>query len=260
TFINNFAFPDLVTDFLGGGGEVVFDNSITTGVNQYEGTRMKAGIMHMSGLNNPEDSFGKIYVDARHYQKVHKQIVWANRLSYGHYFGNSPKPFLIGGADNWINAREEDGDPVIVNSAADLFYLQYVTNLRGFLYNARSGSKFLLHNSELRIPIIQYLTRQPIGSGFFRNLQLTAFSDIGTAYTGSNPFSRNNSYNRQVIGEENSPFRAVVFNYRNPFLFGYGFGARTTLLGMYGKLDVAWGEEDNRKTGPRFYITLGYDF
>ena len=41
---------------------------------------------------------------------------------------------------------------------------------------------------------------------------------------------------------------------------GYGFGARTTLLGVYGKLDVAWNEQDYNQGGPVFYFTMGYDF
>ena len=77
--------------------------------------------------------------------------------------------------------------------------------------------------------------------------------------------SRRNSFNTQVLGgrigdAQVNPFQAVVVNYRNPFLFGYGAGARTTLLGMYGKVDVAWGEENFKRTGPRVYVSLGYDF
>jgi hypothetical protein len=37
-------------------------------------------------------------------------------------------------------------------------------------------------------------------------------------------------------------------------------GARTTLLGFYGKADVAWGQENFVTRGPKFYFTLGYDF
>ncbi|MFD2514734.1 hypothetical protein ACFSRY_12730 [Pontibacter locisalis] len=268
TFINNFATPDSIINFGGGNVELVYDNSVATGVNMIEGTRMKAGILSLKGFGESAVNFSKFYVDLRHYQKIHRQITLATRLSYGSFFGNSPKKFLIGGMDNWLLADEDDENEqndILVETPADIFYLEYVTPLRGFNFNTRNGNRYLLANVELRVPIVQYLYNGPIPSGFFRNLQLTAFADAGSAYNGSNPFTGNNSINTRIVGgstspTERNPFEITVINYRNPFLVGYGFGARTTLLGVYGKLDVAWGEEDYESKGPKFYITLGYDF
>jgi hypothetical protein len=268
TFVNSFATPDSVTNFGGANIELVYDNSVSTGVNMREGTRMKAGILSLSGFDESAVNFSKFYVDLRHYQKIHRQIILATRIGYGSFFGNSPKKFLIGGMDNWLLADEgssTDQNNILIQSPADLFYLEYATPLRGFSFNTRNGTKYLLANAELRVPIVQYLFSGPIPSGFFRNLQLTAFGDAGSAYNGSNPFTGNNSINTRVIGgrksaTETDPFEVTVINYRNPFLLGYGVGARTTLLGVYGKLDVAWGEEDYNRKGPKYYITLGYDF
>ncbi|PSR57292.1 hypothetical protein AHMF7605_13105 [Adhaeribacter arboris] len=267
---NVLAEADSVMNFAGGGAEVVFDNSVTMGVNMYEGTRMKAGFMALRGLDNKLEGFNKFYLDLRHYQKVHRQIIFANRLTYGHYFGASPNRFILGGMDNWLFSSYDDNGPSIYNGTpprpAELFFLQFATNMRGFKYNARNGTSALLLNSELRIPIIQYLFKDsPIASGFFRNLQFTGFTDIGSAYTGVSPFNRKNSYNTQVLGGNQgefntNPFQATVVNYRNPFLFGYGAGVRTTLLGVYGKADIAWGKENFKDTGPIIYLTLGYDF
>ncbi|MBF9253540.1 hypothetical protein I2I11_09570 [Pontibacter sp. 172403-2] len=268
TFINSFATPDSVTNFGGGNVEFVFDNTITTGGNMMQGTRMKAGLLSLKSFGSSAGDFSKFYIDLRHYQKLHRQIVLATRLSYGSFFGNSPKRFLIGGMDNWLIANDADAtdeNNINVVSPADLFYLEYVTPLRGFNFNTRNGSKYLLANAELRVPIVQYIYNGPVPSGFFRNLQLTAFADAGSAYNGSNPFTGRNSINTRIIGgrtspTEKDPFEITVVNYRNPFLLGYGVGARTTLLGVYGKLDVAWGQEDSEQKGPKFYITLGYDF
>jgi hypothetical protein len=268
TYVNSFITPDSVANFGGGNVELVFDNSVVRGVNMLEGTRMKAGLLTLKSIGDAAGNFNKFYLDVRHYQKVHRQIILASRIGYGAFFGNAPKNFLIGGMDNWLFASEDaPGDPnaITVRSPADLFYLDYVTPLRGFNFNARRGSKYLLANVELRIPIVQYLYDAPIPSGFFRNLQFTAFADAGSAYDGTNPFTGNNSINTRVIGgridQTNvSPFEITVINYRNPFLLGYGVGARTTLFGVYGKLDMAWSEEDDARRGPKFYITLGYDF
>jgi len=250
---------DLNTNYVGYSGEIVFDNTIATGVNMILGTRLKASMLNLTNLSDKGLNFGKLIIDLRHYQKIHRSIVWANRASYGQFFGNRGQVFRLGGMDDWLNAGYQDGRSTPF-APDQTFNQQFVTNLRGFDYGARNGPRYVLFNSELRIPIVQYFSRQPIYSGFFRNLQLTGFADAGTAYSGNNPFNENNSYNTQVAGGFGNLFSATVVNFRNPFLVGYGVGARTTLLGFYGKADVAWGQEDYVTHGPKFYFSLGYDF
>ncbi len=261
TSIENFSVPDQVMDLAGIGGEVVFDNSVVTGMNMREGTRMKVGINRMYAIGDKENGFGKFYADLRHYQKIHKEFIWANRVSYGHSFGPAPKKYLLGGVDNWLMSSA-DATPLETNNnesiTADFFYLDFAMPLRGFNYNARNGHRYVLWNSELRLPLFQYLFDGPINSGFFRNMQLVSFFDAGTAYDSGNPFSEDNSVNTQPVPQP--PFEIIVRNFRNPFMYGYGFGARTTLLGVYGRFDMAWGEKDVVRTGPKYYFSMGYDF
>ncbi|WP_051718453.1 PD40 domain-containing protein [Hymenobacter sp. IS2118] len=252
---------DESSSYLGYSGELVFDNSIATGVNMVSGTRLKASIQQQNNLDNKSLNFGKFVIDLRHYQKISRSIVWANRASYGQFFGRREQLFRLGGMDNWLNADYQDARFPMNYSAPDqVFNQEFVTNLRGFDYSARSGPRYVLFNSELRIPIIQYFARKPIYSGFFRNLQLTGFVDAGTAYSGTNPFGTDNSSNTEVTGGNGNFFSATVINFRNPFLVGYGVGARSTLLGFYGKADVAWGQENYVTKDPKLYLTLGYDF
>lgn len=255
---------DLNRNYLGATGELVYDNALSMGTNMVQGTRMKVGVMKLNSITDSGQDFGKIYVDLRHYQKIHRQIVWANRASYGQFFGDTRQQFRLGGMDNWLN-NDYEGQRLLLPDTFDptqMFYQEFVTNLRGFNYSKRVGSKYVLFNSELRVPIIQYFTNKPIESGFFRNLQLTAFADAGSAYTGPNPFNENNSINTRddIVPPGNAFEGTTVTNFRNPLLVGYGLGARTTLLGFYGKVDVAWGQEDYEQSGPKFYLTLGYDF
>lgn len=274
TLINSFdTKDDLVQNYLGAQGELVFDNAIVTGVNMLRGTRMKVSFLQLNSFEDNGKNFGKITIDLRHYQKVSRSIIWANRASYGQFLGPNPQYFRIGGMDDWLNAdytndpnqpygRLNYSNPANQSlDASQTFYQQFVTNLRGFDYSARTGPRYVLFNSELRIPIVQYFAHRPIYSGFFRNLQLTGFADAGTAYSGINPFSEKNSISTQLPVKPGNPFRgSTVTNFRNPFLIGYGVGARTTLLGFYGKLDVAWGQEDYVTSGPKLYFSLGYDF
>ncbi|MBC3541722.1 hypothetical protein ACFSC6_10285 [Rufibacter sediminis] len=253
--MENFAEPDQVTDLAGIGGEIVYDNSVVTGMNMREGTRMKVGISRMYGIKNKPAGFGNFYVDIRHYQKIHKEFVWANRLSYEQSFGPAPKRHKLGGVDNWINADDDDS---LAMGPVDYLFMNFATPMRGFNYGARNGTRYVLWNSELRLPVFQYLFEGPINSGFFRNLQLVGFFDAGTAYDSGNPFSDDNSVNTQPVPRP--PFQVIVRNFRNPFMYGYGFGARTTLLGVYGRFDMAWGERNLKREGPKFYFSMGYDF
>ncbi|WP_201986200.1 PD40 domain-containing protein [Hymenobacter rubidus] len=251
---------DVSSSYVGYNGELVFDNSINTGVNMVSGTRLKASLLSLKNVNDGGLSFSKFVIDLRHYQKISRSIVWANRASYGQFLGRRDQYFRIGGMDDWLNAGYQNGGRSTPFAPDQTFYQDFVTNLRGFDYSARTGPRYVLFNSELRIPIVQYFAHRPIYSGFFRNLQLTGFVDTGTAYSGTNPFGTDNSSNTEIKPSLGSYFSATVINFRNPFLIGYGTGIRTTLLGFYGKMDVAWGQEDYVTHGPKFYFTLGYDF
>jgi hypothetical protein len=218
------------------------------------------------GLSDSNRNFGNLMIDARHYQPLHRSLVFATRFSYGQFIGPAKKNYFLGGMDNWIfNQRNEEGDdnPLAVRNngtqdMTDLLFSKFVTNLRGFDLNKWYGANYMLFNAELRFPVLKYFYRRTITSNFFRNLQLVGFTDVGSSWTGLSPFNRENALNTEVI--ESGGFRAEVSNFKMPFLVGYGFGARTMLLGYYTKLDVAWGVEDGERTRPRYYLTLGYDF
>jgi hypothetical protein len=252
---------DNSVNYLGFNAELVFDNSRAMGVNMLLGTRLKMGILQEYQFNNKAGNFGKFYLDLRHYQKVHRQLVWANRASFGTFFGANPQTFRLGGMDNWVFQKYNNDQQLltITPDPTSMFYQQFVTNLRGFDLSKRTGKSYVLFNSELRFPIVQYFSNRPIYSGFFRNLQFVGFVDAGTAYSGGNPFSESNS-NNTVPFKNNTFFSGTVINFRNPLLVGYGVGVRTTMLGFYTKFDLAWGEENYVRTGPKPYLTLGHDF
>ncbi len=45
-----------------------------------------------------------------------------------------------------------------------------------------------------------------------------------------------------------------------PFAGGYGFGARSTLLGYFLRFDVAWQMDGFFKGKPKTYLAMGLDF
>jgi hypothetical protein len=45
-----------------------------------------------------------------------------------------------------------------------------------------------------------------------------------------------------------------------PFLGGYGFGARSTLLGYFLKFDIGWPMSGFFNSKPILYFSMGFDF
>lgn len=260
--------PDPLTNFYAGfKSELVYDNSIPTGMNVQEGTRAKITFTHYQGLNNSENSFSQIAADVRHYQKIYKTIIFAVRGFGGSFYGKSPKQYLLGGMDNWIFNDSKYGgvtatgerNPLGIDSLNEnILFAEFATNLRGFDYATLFGNNVLLLNAELRIPIVQVLSNAPITSTFLRHLQFIGFYDIGTSWSGKSPFSEEGSVNYDEI--QNGQFVVKVKNYLNPWLYSYGVGMRSTMLGYYVKVDVAWPVKNYEVGNPAWFITLGFDF
>jgi hypothetical protein len=270
--------------YWGTSGSLVFDNSIQTGLNQLSGSRfhLKAGYQWSPGFK--ERNFGEISADLRSYFPIHREITFAVRASAGSFFGNSPKKYMIGGVDNWMfrdyHISRQNDDPLLgyrddvvsLNSdetQSEWLFNRFCTNLRGYRLNAAYGNSFFLFNAELRIPLIRYIYKGPINSNFWRNFQFLVFGDMGSAWTGTGPWSRNNSLNTRTINEGNFSIR--VKSYENPYLASYGFGIRTIVLGYFSRLDIVWPtqRDDDRITGvnaidkrnsSRIMLSIGHDF
>jgi hypothetical protein len=130
--------------------------------------------------------------------------------------------------------------------------------MRGFKQNVRNGNTFALINSEIRWPIIRYLANRPISSKILNNFQIVGFADIGTAWTGWDPYSGENSYDKDEI--KNGPVTVTVQSNREPIIAGYGFGLRSVVFGYFIRLDWAWGVENFITQPMMFYLSLSLDF
>src|SRR5690606_9239474 len=154
-----------VSDFYAGiKSEIVYDNSVSTGLNLIEGSRGKIMFQHYQGLEDPSMSFSQASIDLRHYQKLYKEIVFAVRGFAGTFFGQSPKVYLLGGMDNWLFYKSRTGgqtsngvpNPLGYHSAnPDILFAEFATSLRGFDYATLFGNSAILANAELRVPLIR---------------------------------------------------------------------------------------------------------
>lgn len=264
--------PDIYENWLYAKTEYVFDNTLDVALNILNGTRYKvyaeAHKAFQGNISDREVSFkfkdtgwmGIVGADVRHYTRVHKQIVWANRAASAMSFGTRKMLYYLGGVENWMifdpNKQFDINTPVDMD--AGYAFKGLATNMRGFKQNIRNGTSYLVLNSELRIPVISYLSPAPIRSELLRNFQLVAFTDIGTAWEGISPFDEDNQYSVVTIGTP--PVEAVVKYFRNPVVAGYGMGVRTKLLGYFTRLDVAWGLDSGARTPAQWYFSMGLDF
>lgn len=246
-------------EYWGGGKlEFVLDNTRKRGLNLYYGTRMKIFAEYFKQLNKKETDITILGFDIRNYTKIHRDFIWANRLSASTSFGNKKLIYYMGGVDNWFNPQFNSNTPI--STKANYAYQTLATPMRGFDQNIRNGNSFALYNTELRLPFFRYLLNKPLKSDFLNNFQVVGFGDAGTAWTGKSPYDDENSLNTQVIGGPPSPVTVILETKREPIVFGWGWGIRSRLLGYFMRLDWAHGWEDGKVQPRIFYWSFSLDF
>ncbi len=248
---------DKITNWSGGKIEYVFDNTIPKGLNLWNGTRFKVFYERFINLNNTDLQINVLGIDFRHYQKLHRQIIFAGRLSANTSFGPGRVVYYLGGVENWLTPSFNN--QIATASDRNYIFQALACNLRGFTQNIRNGNNYALASAEVRIPIFQYVLNRPLRSEFFNNFQIVPFFDIGTAWVGSNPYSDENTFNQKIY--EQGPVKAKVINVRDPIVAGTGGGLRSKLFGYFVRFDMAWGIQDFEVTeAPLYYLSLGLDF
>lgn len=248
--------PD-VDEYWGGlKGELIYDDTKSLGLNLYQGTRGKFFTEYTQIFGEKNKNMIVMGLDIRNYLKIHRVFIWANRFAASRSFGQNKLLYYMGGVDNWLTPAFQLDTPV--DSRQNYAYQTLATNMRGFNQNSRNGNNFILLNSELRFPVFRYFYNRPIQSEFVNNFQIVAFGDLGTAWAGNDPYSKENSLYTSVI--QDGSLYITVTEQKEPLIGGFGFGARSTLFGYFLRGDLAWGVEDRRIKSPIFYFSLSLDF
>jgi hypothetical protein len=243
-------------------GEVIYDNTRKRAVNIYFGTRFKIfGEYYREIVRNRSDMF-VLGIDYRHYTRIHRELIWANRFAASTSFGPTKLIYYMGGVDNWMgylfNKIDMFDSSVPVTPNVNYGFQALATNMRGFAQNVRNGNSFALINSEIRWPFIRYFAGHPLRSNFLNSLQIVGFGDIGTAWSGRDPWSGTNGYDTQVI--ENGPVTVTLDTNSDPIVAGFGAGARAQLMGYFIRADWAWGIQDYYILPRVFYLSFSLDF
>lgn len=256
------AFPDRLTQYALGRIEYVHDNTINPTQNIWNGLRYK---VYMD-INMPvkDTVFKGKYTynfgfDARHYQPIYRNFIWAVRAAADFSWGTQKLLYYLGGVDGWISPKfNNENKPAADQSYA---FQTLAVNMRGFHQNIANGNNAFVLNSELRLPVFSTIFNKPINNAFLRNFQVVQFIDLGTAWNGAY-----NKIERPSVTYpgNNYPTNPILLKVRaggiGPFAGGYGFGARSTLLGYFLKFDAGWQMDGIFRGKPVYYFALGFDF
>jgi len=261
----NLEIPDNYANTFGLKLAYVFDNTISRGLNLYNGWRFKFwGEYYFEpdpqsiDISTVAESGITIFgFDIRQYLKVHRSMILAFRFGANTSIGDRKLIHYVGGVNSWLFGRKVD-DATPIDFSQNFAYQTMIAPLRGFYINARNGSSMAIANVELRWPIFKYFFNSPIKSDFIKNFQLIGFYDIGTAWNGAHPYSDDNTFNQTIIN--NDPLIITIDSNREPIVYGYGFGLRTRLLGYFMRADWAWGVDDGITLPSVFYFSLSLDF
>jgi len=228
-------------NYIGLRSEFIFDNTRNVMLNILNGLRGKVWVEYWRLLNLERRDLITSGFDFRHYQKIHRQITWCNRIAGGNSLGTDRLIFYMGGVDNWFNARFNNEINIV--KPEQYQFQTLATNMRGFSQNIRNGNNFVLFNSELRFPIVRYLVDRPLRSDFLNTLQVVGFADVGAAWYGSNPLSRENieNTNTYLQGSTITPNVITVINEKDPLVGGIGWGLRSRIYGYFVRLDFGYG-------------------
>lgn len=238
--------------------EYVHDNTLNPVSNIWQGLRYKIFMDWFTQLSDVGDREGKFLFnagfDARHYLPIYRNVIWAVRGAGDFSWGNQKVIYYLGGVDNWLSPKFNNGntpDPDV-----DYTYQSLAVNLRGFKQNISNGNNAVVINSEIRLPVFSTFFNKPINNAFLRNFQLVQFFDLGAAWNGAfDKIERPSA----VYG---TPPVTVLLKAGGigPFAGGYGFGARSTLLGYFLRIDAAWEMNGFFRGKPMWYFAMGFDF
>ncbi|HEY4208130.1 MAG TPA: hypothetical protein VGM31_15000, partial [Puia sp.] len=251
--------------------EYVYDNAIMKATNIYNGIRGKVYTDWNLQMNQTEGTAeGKnmfnVGFDVRHYLPIYRNLIWAVRAAGDFSFGNQRVIYYLGGTDGWLFPKANQQP--LPDPNQNFAFQSLAVNLRGFKQNVSNGNNAVVLNSEFRLPLFATLFNKPINNAFLRNFQLVQFFDIGSAWNGS---PKNISRPTLVIPVDpndpnsgNFPPGTVSVKLRaggiGPFAGGYGFGARSTLLGYFLRFDAGWQMNTFFGGKPVMNVSMGVDF
>jgi len=253
------------SDILGHAGVLVeFDNVKEAEGFEYRGTRAQIGLDSYFSNNKKDFAFHRLHAEVSHYQQIIHKLVFASRVSASFNLPNTATQFYLGSVPNQVALVEfanNDGQLVRSNSVDtslnNFSFIDFVMPMRGFYPNTRQGSRYIVGNFELRIPLTRLL-KHTLNTNSLYGLEIIPFLDAGTVWVDGNPFSQKKPTDTQFISTGNITVKLQTL--KSPFLIGFGSGLRTNILSYTLRTDIAWGLDDGSLQRPILTVSLGNNF
>lgn len=242
--------------------EYVHDNTLQKATNIMHGMRYKIYADMNAQINKGSKGTVKpgrftfnVGTDFRYYYPIYRNFIWAGRAAADFSWGNQKIIYYLGGVDGWMfpkyNSEPKPQDP-------DYAFQSLAVNLRGFKQNVANGNNAVVLNSEFRLPVFSTLFNKPINNAFLRNFQVIQFVDLGSAWNGAyDKIERPSQIYTSQAGDVRVRLKAAGVG---PFVGGYGFGVRSTLLGYFLRLDAGWEMRGIFRGKPLMHFAMGVDF
>ncbi len=217
----------------------VHDDALMSYFYPIDGTRFNLGVSAAPMIASNWLGFVTPQFDIRRYFHITGLFSLATRIAGAASFGPTPQHFFIGGVDNWINYYyKTQGVPI--TDPQDFAFFTPGYPLRGFAYDEKIGTHYVIGNLELRYPFPIIVGGFPLS--FFGD----TFIDAGTAW------------NHSVYLFQRDP--ATTNWETRDLLLSTGTGIRTYLFGFYVHFDLAWTTNIETWAPPAYIVSLGEDF
>lgn len=244
--------------------EYVHDDAINPTLNIWNGLRYKiyfdwnARVGKEQGVDADHPWTMNLGADIRFYYPLYRNVIWAVRGAADFSWGPEKFIYYLGGTDNWLFPRFDSANkPDPDNEYA---YQSLAVNMRGFKQNVANGNNNIVINSEIRVPVFATFLNRPINNAFLRNFQIVQFFDLGTAWNGAYDKLERPGVNYAAPSANNPVSIKKKAGGIGPLAGGYGFGARSTLLGYFLRFDAAWEMNGFFRGKPMLYVSMGLDF
>lgn len=244
--------------FAGAAVNMTYDHRKRSRNHTMSGAYARFDVENVYGVSAGGNTFTTARADLRKYVPM-KKVVLATRLAGAWSTGDGAQSYFMGGTDEWLFSHFANAQdlPIQDPNIAAFHYMEFVTPVHGFQFNGRNGTKFMVANAELRIPISRMFQRH-LNSNPLYNIELIPFFDIGTTWREGNPFSQRNPIDTETINSY--PLNITIQTLKSPFVMGFGAGTRLQLLGYSMRFDLGWGVEDFTVLNPRVHLSLGKNF
>lgn len=221
----------------------VHDDVLWGFLSPVDGSRYYLGVRLVPKLSQNGIGFVTIHGDYRRYFRLGRWNSFAARIAGGASLGPNPQKFFTLATDNWLNPSLPTRQ-LPYDLPEDFLFAQAVFPLRGAGVSERMGSRFLLCNTELRLPILLALWTSPTPL-FVQAITPVAFLDAGLLWsTKLRFFTTTASGTRQA----------------QDLFLSTGVGLRLVLFGFPFRLDIAWRYMGESFSKPIYLFSLGLDF